>query len=678
MVKVADNTELKLCPDSTGMCNTNIPTGSMKTRFVFFLLIFLYSTSFVIPVFGQTQIPKTNSKKAFRYFMDAVEFYDGKAFEKAMKALDKATEDDPFFIEAFILKGDIQAEEQQFPDALNCYKQALSINPEFSPQLYYITANIELAIGRYQDSRKDYLKFLQSQEITAEKQSKARNNLKSCDFGINAMEHPVPFDPVNLGDSINTGDDEYVNAITTDDQSLYFTRKLLRSSELVEHTSEFNEDFYRAARIDSIWRKARNMGAPINTFGNEGALCISPDGQFLFFAACERADGYGSCDLYWAKKDGDGWSIPLNMGPVVNSPQWDSQPSFSSDGKTLYFSSKRKGGKGSSDIWRTELQQDGNWSEPVNLGDSINSTMPEMAPFIHPDDQTLYFSSRGHPGMGGLDLYYSRKDANGNWMKPVNMGYPINTFADEITLVVNANGELAYCSSDKAGGKGKQDIYTFILYPEARPGKATYMKGIVFDRDSKKRLEAKFELIDLATNKTVVNANSDPVNGEFLLSLPVDKNYALNVSKDGYLFYSDHFELKGLSSKALPFIKNIPLQEIRIGETVILKNIFFDTDKYDFKEESRTELGKLVTFLTANKDIHSELSGHTDNQGAADHNVVLSKNRAKAVYDYLVQHGIAAERLSYNGYGMTKPIDTNETEQGRANNRRTEFRILSK
>jgi outer membrane protein OmpA-like peptidoglycan-associated protein len=650
----------------------------MKIRIVLFSFLISTTLWFVVPAFSQTKPLTTKSKKAERYFMDAVEFYQEKDFDRAIKALNKATEDDPYFIEAFILQGDILADKQQFPEAVASYKHALSIDHEFSPQLYYISANLELSAGLYLDSKKDYLKFLQFQNITSEKQAKARNNINACDFGINAMDHPVPFDPVNLGDSINSRDDEYVNGISSDDQKLYFTRKLPRSNEVVKNSSEYNEDFYCATRVDSIWRKARNLGPPINTYGNEGAQCISPDGQFLFFAACERDDGYGSCDLYWARKEGDAWSVPVNMGPVINSPQWDSQPSFSSDGVTLYFASKRKAGKGSSDIWRAELQSDGSWSEPVNLGDSINTSAAEMAPFIHPDDQTLYFSSRGHPGMGGLDLYYSRKDANSIWKKPFDLGYPINTFADEITLVVNAAGDLAYFSSDKLGGLGKQDIYSFKLYPEARPGKATYMKGIVFDNETKKRIEARFELIDLALNKTAVKATSDPVNGEFLLSLPTDRNYALNVSKEGYLFYSDHFELKGQSSKTKPFIKNIPLQPIRVGETVILKNVFFDTDKFDLKKESRAELGKLISFLNSNKDLHIELSGHTDNQGTPDHNITLSQNRAKAVFDYLVEHGVGSSRLTYIGYGLTKPIDTNETEQGRANNRRTEFRILSK
>lgn len=652
----------------------------MNRKFFLSFLFFLLHILLITPGSTQAQTLSTTSKKAEKFFLDALDFYNGKIYDQAMKALNKATEADPRFIEAYVLKGDIFSDEQLFPQAIDNYRRALSINPDFSPQLYYILANLELSIGLYSEAKREYLKYLQYRNTPSDKQTKSWNNIKACDFAIRAMENPVPFHPVNLGDSINSGNDEYVNAITSDDQKLYFTRKIPRSirNEQQDQPSEYNEDFYCSVRMDSLWRLAVSLGNPVNTIGNEGALSISPDGQFLFFAACNRDDGYGSCDLYWARKDGNYWTIPVNLGEMVNSPQWDSQPSFSSDGKTLYFASKRKGGKGSSDLWKTELQPDMTWSEPVNLGDSINSPLEEMAPFIHPDDQTLYFSSRGHPGMGGLDLYFSRKDFQDRWKVPVNMGYPINTFADEITLVVNSGGELAYFSSDKFGGKGKQDVYSFELYAEARPVKATYMKGIVFDKETRKRLEARFELIDLASGKTIIRSSSDPVNGEFLLSLPTEKNYALNVSKDGYLFYSDHFELKGTNSKAEPLIRDIPLQQIRIGESIILKNIFFDTDKYDLKPESVTELEKLRGFLITNKLIRIEISGHTDNQGTPEHNLVLSKNRAKAVFDYLVRQGIKPERLAYNGFGITKPIDTNDTEQGRANNRRTEFTILSK
>ena len=484
----------------------------------------------------------------------------------------------------------------------------------------------------------------------------------------------MPFVPKNLGDSINTEFDEFVNGITADGERLYFTRwdprtKLLGSEE------NYNEEFYVSSRVDSSWRKALNLGPPVNSEGNEGALSISPDGNLIFFAACNRDDGLGSCDIYQSKRIGKHWSEPENLGEKVNSPQWDSQPSFSSDGKTLYFASKRPGGKGSSDIWKTVRNSDGSWNTPVNLGDSVNTTAEEMAPFIHADDQTLYFSSKGHLGLGGYDLFFTRKKADGSWQKAVNMGYPINTSADEITLVINAKGDLAYISSDKLGGKGKQDIYQFPLYKDARPLMTTYFKGIVFDEETKAKLSAHFELIDLTTRKTVAESQSDRITGEFLLVLPTERNYALNVSLNGYLFYSDNFMLTGINSKSDPFIRNIPLKPIKIGEAVVLKNIFFDTDKFILKDESVAELEKLLMLLKKNPSLKIEISGHTDNVGSAEHNHELSRNRAKAVYDYLVQQQIAPARLSYEGYGFDKPIDDNSTEPGRANNRRTEFRV---
>jgi outer membrane protein OmpA-like peptidoglycan-associated protein/Tol biopolymer transport system component len=611
-------------------------------------------------------------------FTEAIGLYDQKEYPKALRILDKAIHEDSSFIEAYVLKGDIMSEQQYPREAILQYRRGIAASPDFSPTLYFIVANVELRIGLYADARKDYEKFLSYPDQSKDKQEKANRNIKSCDFGINSMAHPVPFKPVNLGDSINSPNDDYMNAVTADEQQLYLTRKLPRTHHTGNESTEFNEDFYKAIKTDSLWRKAKNMGPPINTEENEGALCISPDGKYIFFAACNRPDGYGSCDLYWSKRTGDTWSTPENMGPVVNSSAWDSQPSFSSDGKTLYFASKREGGKGSSDIWKTELQPDGTWTSPINLGDSINTKYEEMAPFIHPDNRTIYFGSRGHQGMGGYDLFVSRMDADGNWSSPVDLGYPINTYADEINLVVNAKGDVAYISSDKLGGKGGMDIYSFKLYKEAQPSMVTYFKGIVFDKETNKRLEAKFDLIELSTGKSVSRSSSDPVTGEFLLALPMEKEYGLNVSKPGYLFYSDHFELRGENSKAKPFIYNVPLQPIRVGETVILRNIFFDTDKFELKDESRSELARLIQLLKSNPEISIEISGHTDNHGTADHNMVLSKNRAEAVYNYLILNGIAKERLSYSGFGMSRPIDTNDTDTGRANNRRTEFKVVAK
>ena len=642
-------------------------------RFACLLVIFQFS---LLMASGQGNQLSTQNKKAEKFFYAAMEAYEVKNFDRALMALKKAVGEDPQFTEAYILQGDIRAENHEYEAAITLYQTAIKTNKPFSPNLYLILANMQLNNGKYADARQNFQRLLDSDQVPETKRRQAASGIKSADFAIRAMAHPVPFTPVNLGDSINSKCDEYINAITADESLLYFTRLNAINAQTIDQHQNGEEDFYVSRCVDSVWSKALNLGPPINTHGNEGALSISPDGKMLFFAACNRPDGFGSCDIYWSHRLGDRWAEPENLGEVVNSPQWDSQPTFSSDGKTLYFASNRRGGRGSSDIWKTELQPDGSWTPPVNLGDSINTRDEEMAPFIHPDDQTLYFSSKGHPGMGGLDLFYSRKDAAGKWRRPVNMGYPINTCADEITLVVNAKGNVAYISSDKFGGKGRQDVYRFPLYKEAQPMLTTYFKGVVYDEETKARLDARFELIELGSSKTVAESHSDRLTGEFLLALPTEKNYALNVSKDGYLFFSENFSLSGMNSQKTPFVKNIPLKPIKVGEAVVLKNIFFDTDKYILKDESLAELQKLLALMQKNPRLKIEISGHTDNIGSEAHNLELSGNRANAVYQYLVAHSIAATRLTYIGYGFSQPIDVNTTEQGRANNRRTEFKVV--
>lgn len=644
----------------------------LRSVFLFWIFILIWATE----LYAQDGPLSTENKKAIKLFYSAIEMYQAKNVENALSDLKKAIMADPLFTEAYILEGDIYCDDHQFEKAIESYQTAINTNKPFSPALFSIIATIQLNLGRYTDAQFNFQRFVGSGQIPENKKQQAEQGLKVCAFAINNIAHPVPFVPVNLGDSINSPYDDYVNIITADEEWLYFTRKNPSSAKTEDKRQDYEEDFYVSSRIDSIWSEAVPLGPPVNTNGNEGALTISPDGNFLFFAACDRPDGYGSCDIYWAKRTGDHWTEPQNMGPRINSPQWDSQPSFSSDGKTLYFASKRPGGKGSSDIWKSQLQSDGQWSEPANLGDSINTKAEEMAPFIHPDDQTLYFSSKGHLGMGGLDLFFSRKIGTGTWGRPVNMGFPINTQANEISIIVNANGNMAYISSDLPGGKGGQDIYKFPLYKEAQPVTTSYLKGIVFDQETNKRLGARFELIDLETSQTVVESDSDPLSGEFLLLLPSEKNYAMNVSREGYLFFSENFSLRGTNSSLRPFLRNIPLKPIKIGESVVLKNIFFDTDKFLLKDESTGELRKLIDYLQKNPKLKIEISGHTDNQGTEEHNLVLSQNRAKSVYGFLIQHGINESRLSYKGYGFTYPVDTNSSDQGRANNRRTEFKIL--
>jgi outer membrane protein OmpA-like peptidoglycan-associated protein len=340
--------------------------------------------------------------------------------------------------------------------------------------------------------------------------------------------------------------------------------------------------------------------------------------------------------------------------------------------------SARPGGLGETDIYVSTLRPDGSWGAPVNLGSKINTPGKEESVFIHPDGKTLYFGSNGHIGMGGLDLYVSRMNENGEWGDPVNLGYPINTYADENSILVGPSGDVAYFASNRAGGLGGLDLYKFDLYEAARPGKITYVKGKVYDAISKAPLGAHFELIDLETGKAVIESDANSGNGEFLVTLPIDKNYALNVSQSGYLFYSENFALKELADKSKPFLMDVPMQPIDTGSIVELKNVFFETAKFDLKPESRAELNKLVNFLNLNKTMRGELSGHTDNVGDKKMNLTLSLNRAKAVYDYLVANGIDPKRLTYKGFGDTKPKVKNDSDINRAINRRTEFKITGK
>ena len=505
--------------------------------------------------------------------------------------------------------------------------------------------------------------------------AKAEKAIKNAEFAKEAIKNPVDFKPYNLGNLVNSDRYEYFPTLTTDEQTLIFTRRVAKKAEKYMTSSGDDEDFFMTKKRNGEWLPAINMGEPLNSAYREGAQCISPDGQYIYFTGCNRPDGKGLCDIYVAKKKGNSWSKPQNLGYPVNTGKWESQPSLSSDGKTLYFASDRGGGKGSIDIWKSVKNEDGTWSKPQNLSE-INTSQKEEAPFMHADGQTLYFASSGHPGMGGMDLFYTRLK-NGKFEKPVNLGYPLNTASDENTLTVGASGTTAYFASDREDGVGKLDIYGFELHPEARPNKVSYTLGMVYDADTKKPLEANFQLIDLATEEVVVKSHSDEVNGEFLVCLPPNRDYALNVSKEGYLFHSENFSLK-TSKNAEPYKLLIPLQDIAIDKPVVLKNVFFETAKYNLVDASKVELNKLLNFLNNNPSITIEVGGHTDNQGDKVSNQLLSENRAKSVMTYLITNGISEARISAKGYGDEKPIADNVTEEGRAKNRRTEFKIIKK
>jgi flagellar motor protein MotB len=623
-----------------------------------------------MPVTAQEK-PATRSKKAIEAYNKALQSYSVRNFSMAEKLLLEAIESDSGFIDAFLVLAEVDEDWNQPLKAIEAYRKGLNLNENYYPSGFIKLADLEYGEGMYTEALEAYNHFIALHTGNLTNEEKARAGILRCTFSIHAMEHPVDFKPVNLGSNVNTTSDEYWPCLSADEKTLVITR-LVKSDDFFK---KVQEDFFISDWGDSGWRLMKNAGSPLNTPDNEGAQTISGDGRFMVFTACNRSDGLGRCDLYWSVKEGDQWSIPKDLGKPVNSPYRETQPSITPDGRTLYFSSDRPGGKGQHDIWVSYRESNELWSSPENLGDSINTAGTEMSPFIHPDNQSLYFSSNGHIGLGGYDLFVSRRDSAGNWKKPVNLGYPINTNRDEIGLIVNPRGDKAYFSSDIKKSQGK-DIYVFDMPLQNRPEMVTYMKGRVMDAMTRRLLDARFELIDLENGRVLYKANSDSLTGEFIVTIPVNHNYLLNVSRKGYLFYSDNFSLKGIFQANLPFLKDVPLQPLQVGKSIVLTNVFYETDSYALKKESEIELNKVVQLLQANPGIRIEISGYTDNTGVEDYNQRLSENRARTVADYLISASIKSDRIVYKGYGMKFPIASNENEEGKAKNRRTEMKII--
>lgn len=614
----------------------------------------------------------TTSNRAIRFYESGMSNFNLLNYGEAEGELKKAISIDKNFFEAYMLLGDVYRTTEKFAKAAEIYGRVINKDAEKYPEALFFAGLSYFELADYSRALTKFKKFLRYKD-SGGRAEEAEFLKACCIFSINAMNHPVPFELVNLGEGINSPNHEYINSVRSDELQLYFTRRQIGKDAVGK-----GEDFYFSSRptASGAWDFARKLKPPINTSGDEGALFITPDGRFLLFAGCHRPDGYGSCDIYAAKILGKNTSDPINLGPLINTIAWETQPSLSSDGRSLYFVSNRAGGKGKSDIWLSRLQNNGEWSTPKNLGETINTKGSEMAPYIHPDGQTLYFSSDGHVGLGGMDLFVSRLDSSGNWSGPQNLGFPVNTPSDEINIIVNAWGDKAYISSNQHGGLGGYDIFEFKLTGAAKPVASTFMKGVVRDEKTKTPLEAYFSLIDLITGREIVRSFSDPSSGEFLVCIPINHEYALNVSAEGYLFYSKNFALIGLTSAIEPFFIDVELTPIEKGETMILRNVFFQTDSYQLKVSSFAELNKLIGFLNYNSGLKVEIRGHTDNVGDASYNMELSGKRARSVYDYLIENGIDAHRLAYKGLGSSMPVAENDTGPGRAKNRRTEISIL--
>ena len=607
----------------------------------------------------------TNNKEAIKFYTLANESINYQQYEKAADLLKQAIAADDEFTDAHYQLGSVYLYSHQYPEASVQYLKTIALNPNFNRAVYLNLGNVNIMLGKYAEAKEALQHYLTFNEIQPKDRATAQKLIVDCDFSLQAVQHPVEFKPVNLGISINTNADEYLPNVTADESTIIFTRKIGN-----------NEDFYQSKKLNGKWTNAVGLSAKINTPEfNEGAQSLTQDGQYLFFTGCNRPDGLGRCDIFLSRKNSTDWDKPFNLGAPINTPGWESQPSISADGKTLYFVSLRKGGYGGYDIWKSTITEKG-WSEPENLGPNINTPYDEQSPFIHPDDQTLYFSSNGWPGLGSKDLFLSRKGKDGKWQKPENLGYPINSSGDENGLTLTANGAYAFFSSNNLKGVGGYDIYTFEMPENLRPNVVTYVKGTVKDAKSKQPIDADVQIIDLKTNQTIFQNVNALNQGQFLATLPIGKDYGLNISRPGYLFYSENFSLAN-QKVGKPYNIDVALQAIEVGNKSVLRNIFFDTNKSELKPESKTELNKLIGFMSLNPKVTIEISGFTDNVGDAKSNQTLSENRAKAVQQYLIANKVAAARLTFKGYGAMQPVAPNTTEEGRSRNRRTEFKIVS-
>ncbi|MBI1225829.1 MAG: OmpA family protein [Bacteroidetes bacterium] len=598
-------------------------------------------------------------------------------FEDAIEDLEKALKQDPSFIDAQIEWANVRYQQLQLDDAENGYMKALAIDSMYEPNVFYSLANVQFDTKKYNEAAANFDYFLKhAPKISPKRRANAEKLLASSKFAADALAHPVPFQPQNLGPNINTPEAEYLPSLTANGEVLIYTA--VRRGQ---------EDFYRSEKVDGVWQPGEPIEA-VNTPDNEGAQSISADGKLLVFTACHRRDGLGGCDLFYTElKDGQ-WTKVRNLGAPVNTPGWESQPSLSGDGKTLFFTAERKGGIGGKDIWMSRRQTDGKWSVPTNIGAPINTIGDEQSPFVHADGKTLYFMSNGLPGMGGFDLYVSRMQPDGKWGEPKNLGYPINTSGNEGALTVSLDGKTAYFATDKLTTKdgvsafdnpqtgSTTDLFSFELSEINRPTPATYVQATIVDAVSKKPLIAKLEIVELETGKIYTTALTE-ADGKFLVTLPAGGNYALNVSKEKYLFYSDNFALDQPGTLDKPFKLNIELEPLGASaKPIVLKNVFFETGSAALRKESLVELARLKSLLVENPELKIQINGHTDNVGSDADNLKLSNDRAKSVYDYLTQNGIDANRLKYKGFGETVPAASNETEEGRKQNRRTEYEIL--
>lgn len=618
--------------------------------------------------FAQWYKPEKVGKKTASLYSKALEYADDGKYPEAIAGIKEVIKSDSMMVDAYLSRAGIYATIKDYNNSVLDFEKAMILDSVYSAQ-YNLPYSISLAgKGEFEKALEAINKFASLPSLNERSRKAATYRREVYEFALlqkGRIGEDYVLEMTNLGPRVNSENLEYYPSITIDGERLIFTRRVNN-----------DEDFYECRLIRGEWTAAEPVEGKINTNLNEGAQNISQDGEWLIFTGCNYPEGEGSCDLYIAYfNPKTGWTEPKNLGYGINTEYWESAPSLSPDKRVLYFSSNRPGGYGGKDIWMTMRTPEGKWTQPRNMGPDINTSGDETCPFIHADNQSLYFNSNGHPGYGSSDIFLSRKGDDGEWGIPENLGYPVNSIDEEGSLIVAADGVTAYYASDRSDGKGGLDLYAFRLPDTVKAYKTFWVKGRVFDKKTMKGLPSAVELTDINTRNVLYRLQTDE-DGNYLVPLPEGKDFAFNVNRKGYLMYSENFSMTEGKIDA-PRIINIPLQPLEPGASVVLKNIFFDLNKFSLREASAAELDKVIGLLKENPSLKVEIIGHTDNAGKDADNLTLSMNRAKSVTDYLVAGGIDKSRLTSRGYGASRPLATNDTEEGRALNRRTELKVIS-
>ena len=646
------------------------------------------------------------------------DYYDAMRYSTALEHYKAAHKFNPNNAELNYKVGKCFLKTQSKVKSIPYLEKALKLDPMVMPDVryllgqgYHLNYEFDRAIKEYKAYRSN--PGVDSKQVTTV-MAAINKKIEECLTGKKLVAAPVRVFIDNLK-AVNSPYPEYSPLISADESMMIFTsRRSNTTGGGKDEGSDFHyyEDVYISYQIDGEWSAPVNVGKPINTDVHDATVGLSPDGQSLFVYRFQMGDGG---DIYQCELQGDTWSKPKHLGKNINTKAHESSACFSNDGRTMYFvSDKLEGGMGGRDMYKATLDNPdakiGNkkrWGSPFNLSTTLNTKYNEEGVFMHPDGKTLYFSSKGHETMGGYDIFKAVKDENGRWGKPVNLGYPINTPDDDVFFVISASGKHGYYSSIKSDGMGEKDIYKItFLGPEkppvlnnednllaslANPVKETVieevveirtialtiLKGTITDALTTKPVQAEIELIDNEKNKIIATFKSNSKTGKYLVSLPAGKNYGLAVKSEGYLFHSENFDIPKTEGYH-EVTKDIELKKVAVGSKIILKNIFFDFDKATLKKESTSELERLTKLLEDVPSLKIEISGHTDSKGADVYNQKLSERRARAVVAYLVKAGIGSGRLTSKGVGEAEPVSTNDTEEGRQENRRTEFKVMAK